>query len=315
MNHRQKSGFSLVELLVVIAIIGLLVVLLLPAVQACREAARRIDCNNKLNQLIIAVHNYEMPHGVYPPGTIDAKGPIVNARLGFHHSWIIQILPFIEGENTWLAIDKSLSVYHAKNVPLGRLYLPELFCPSSPSPRSGVTYAGVHHDQEKPIDAKDSGVMFLNSAVHYDDVDDGASHTFFIGEKFPDAWDFHWTSGTRATLRNTGTPLNSLTYNTGLPRRTDSWSTSGLAGPDDELLEPEPEEPMPAFDAPPGFVPGPGGIMPGNPLFVGGFGSHHPGGAQFAMGDGSVRFIAQTIVPKTYANLGNRHDRQVPGNY
>ena len=98
----------------VIAIIGVLVALLLPAVQAAREAVRRSSCANNLNQLIIAVHNYEMPHGVYPPGTIDAKGPIVNAKIGYHHNWIVQILPFVEQENLWKAIDKTQSVYHAK---------------------------------------------------------------------------------------------------------------------------------------------------------------------------------------------------------
>jgi prepilin-type processing-associated H-X9-DG protein len=72
---------------------------------------------------------------------------------------------------------------------------------------------------------------------------------------------------------------------------------------------------LPVFDPPPSFVAGPGGVLPGNPLYVGGFGSHHPGGAQFALGDGSVRFIPQTIAAKAYANLGNRHDRQVPGVY
>src|SRR4029450_6026515 len=103
------------ELLVVIAIIGVLVALLLPAVQAAREAVRRTSCGNNLNQLMIAVHNYEMPHGVYPPGTIDANGPIVNAKVGYHHNWIVQTLPFIEQETVWRAIDKNKSVYHQAN--------------------------------------------------------------------------------------------------------------------------------------------------------------------------------------------------------
>src|ERR1044071_4219572 len=74
----RKSAFTLVELLVVIAIIGVLVALLLPGVQAAREAARRSMCCGHLNQLILAVHNYEMAHGCYPPGTLDATGPISN---------------------------------------------------------------------------------------------------------------------------------------------------------------------------------------------------------------------------------------------
>jgi len=78
MNSRRTNGFTLVELLVVIAIIGILVALLLPAVQAAREAARRSQCQNHLSQLILAVHNYEMAHQVFPPGTINPTGPIVN---------------------------------------------------------------------------------------------------------------------------------------------------------------------------------------------------------------------------------------------
>ena len=127
-----RRGFTLVELLVVIAIIGMLVALLLPAVQAAREAARRTQCSNNLSQLIIAVHNYEQAHGVYPPGTINPTGPIQNAQLGYHHNWITQLLPYFEQVNTYNHVDFSVGVYHKNNAPVRGLVLNTLLCPSSP---------------------------------------------------------------------------------------------------------------------------------------------------------------------------------------
>jgi len=312
---RTRRAFTLVELLVVIAIIGVLVALLLPAVQAAREAARRSSCANNLSQLIIAVHNYEMAHGYYPPGTLDAKGPIVNAQIGYHHNWIIQILPFIEERNTWNAIDKTLSVYHPKNAPASGVAIRVLGCPSSGAGNTASShYAGVHHDLEKPIDAKDNGVFFLNSRVRYDDVTDGSSHTIFIGEKIPDAWDFFWMSGTRSTLRNAGTGVNSLTFATGLPRP---------GGPTDPVPPPPPDA-VPAIDnvekpedpALPAAVgaaaPKGAAAAPGSPLWVGGFGSQHPGGAQFAMGDGSIRFVSATVGPPILSDMAHRSDGKLP---
>ena len=308
------SAFTLVELLVVIAIIGVLVALLLPAVQAAREAARRSSCGNNISQLIIAVHNYEMAHGHYPAGTMDAKGPIVNAQVGYHHNWVIQILPFMEERNTFNAIDKTLSVYHAKNKPPGDVFIRVLGCPSSVAWNSNSShYAGVHHDLEKPIDAKDNGVFFLNSRVRYDDVTDGSSHTIFIGEKIPDAWDYFWMSGTRATLRNAGTGVNMLTFATGLPRP--GGPTEPIAPPDavpelDNVEKPEDPAALPAeagAAAPKGVA-----AAPGSPLWVGGFGSQHPGGAQFAMGDGSIRYMSNTVGPPILSELAHRSDGKLP---
>jgi prepilin-type N-terminal cleavage/methylation domain-containing protein len=209
MRHSSRCAFTLVELLVVIAIIGILVALLLPAVLAAREAARRCSCQNRLTQLILAVHNYENAHSVYPPGTIDnAKGPIVNAALpgSYHHSWIIQILPYIDQRNTWNAVDKTVGVYHPLNSVPAALELPLLRCPSYSIIRADLTeYAGVHHDLEKPIDAMDNGVFFLNSRITFEHVNDGVSNTLFLGEKGSDQTDYGWMSGTRGTLRNTGT--------------------------------------------------------------------------------------------------------------
>jgi prepilin-type N-terminal cleavage/methylation domain-containing protein/prepilin-type processing-associated H-X9-DG protein len=304
---RLRSAFTLVELLVVIAIIGVLVALLLPAVQAAREAARRSQCHNHLSQLIIAVHNYEMAHGQYPSGSIDAKGPIVNTQTGYHHGWIVQILPFMEERNTWQAIDKSVSIYHAKNKAPTAVNIRVLSCPSSPAWGSAVShYAGVHNDAEKPIDAKDNGVFFLNSKVRYDDVTDGSTHTIFIGEKIPDAWDFFWASGTRGTLRNAGLGVNALTFNTGLPRPGDS--TDEIKLPPDAIPQlddvEKPDDPALPAAAP---AAGPAAVMPGNPLWVGGFGSSHPGGALFAFGDGHVQHMS-AILPQ----MAHRNDGKLP---
>jgi prepilin-type N-terminal cleavage/methylation domain-containing protein len=105
-----RSAFTLVELLVVVAIIGILVGLLLPAVQAAREAARRTQCSNNLLQFGIALHNYEMAHRKLPPGSVDAKGPLVHLPVGFHHSWIVQILPMLDERVAYSSIIRDIAL-------------------------------------------------------------------------------------------------------------------------------------------------------------------------------------------------------------
>src|SRR5687768_8436499 len=173
MKPRQPAAFTLVELLVVIAIIGILVSLLLPAIQASREAARRTHCNDQLRQLGLALHDFEMSHEHYPAGTVNPTGPIQNLPNGQHISWIAHILPFIDEQNRYAGLDLSLSAYHAKNDPVRQTVIEILICPSwggSYAPIS--TYAGCHHDVEAPIDANNHGVLFLNSAITREDVKD-----------------------------------------------------------------------------------------------------------------------------------------------
>lgn len=206
--HRTNAAFTLVELLVVIAIIGILVGLLLPAVQQAREAARRMSCSNKLCQIGIALTNYEMAHQAFPPGTIDAKGPIRHVPIGFHHSWITQILPMMDEQIAYRNLKLNESIYSAGNAPVRAHKIATLVCPSIATGNGLYSnFAGIHHDAEAPIDVTNNGVLFLNSRIRYDQILDGTSYTLLVGEKICDETDLGWASGTRATLRNMGTVI------------------------------------------------------------------------------------------------------------
>ena len=284
-DHASRRGFTLIELLVVIAIIALLVALLLPAVQQAREAARRSSCKNNLAQISLAVMNYEMAFGVLPPGSVNATGPIQSTPEGYHVSWIVQILPNMEQHALFKTIDFTQGAYN-QNAEVHRAGMSAFQCPSSPESPNGnnvihTSYAGCHHDQESPIDVDNNGVFFLNSAVRFKDIIDGASNTLFIGEKQGQDADLGWLSGTRATLRNTGTRPNK---SPGTPGR--NWSYQQQTDP---LFE--------------------------DTATVGGFGSYHTGGTQFALGDGSVRFLSENIDVETYQRLGNRRDEKILTNF
>src|SRR5262249_5390654 len=143
---------------------------------------------------------------------------------------------------------------------------------------------------EAPIDAKNHGVLFLNSAIRYEDIPDGSSQTIFLGEKLNDGLGEGWASGTRASLRNTGTPVNSR-FNSPLAPGVASLSI----GVDED------DETAAALKASP----------PGTPAFVGGFASRHPGGANCAFGDGSVRFLKTSVSPGILKLLGSRADGEI----
>jgi prepilin-type N-terminal cleavage/methylation domain-containing protein len=285
MNAEDRRGFTLVELLVVIAIIGILIALLLPAVQAAREAARRSQCSNNLVQIGIAMTQYEASHEVLPPGTINPKGPIRSEPAGYHMSWLVQILPYIEEANAYKHIDFSAGVYDPKNAPVRKLVRSFALCPSDSGGWRGKdanvatnNYVGCHNDVEAPIDANNHGVLFLNSHVGMRDIPDGTSYTILAGEKLIGDNDLGWMSGTRATLRNTGTDIN-RTPEPGV--RNSRWST-----PNKEPVNQD-------------------------PLFVGGFGSYHPGGANFVLVNGAIRFLSETIDRTLFTHLGNRADGEL----
>ncbi len=313
-----RPGFTLIELLVVIAIIAILIALLLPAVQQAREAARRTQCRNNLMQLGLALHNYEMAHETLPPGVSNPTGPILSKPDGYHMGWMTQILPYLEQQNAYKKIDFSRSVYAPENATVRAHIVPVVLCPSSPlashvsMAMDGTqyainTYAGVHNDVEAPIDVNQNGVLFLNSAVKYEDVSDGSSNTIYVGEYRVEqnqalGYNLGWMSGTRGTLRNAvviyrkpaatnGTSPNPAgAPNTPTPVFQDGDITTHGAW---EAIPVDPETKLPSSE------------------YVGGFGSYHSGGAQFLLGDGSVRFISQNISVPVFRNLTNRKDGEL----
>lgn len=289
--RRAKRGFTLVELLVVIAIIGILIALLLPAVQAAREAARRCQCRNNLGQIALAMASYESVFKSLPPGVIDTVGPIQSIAQGQHIGWLAHVLPQIEQKNAYNLVDFSASAYAPANASVRNWGARLFICPSDggATQSSGLgtsNYAGCHHDVEAPIDAGNHGVLFLNSHVRLADITDGTSQTILISEKLVTPSDLGWLSGTRATLRNTGSPINASSRGGLLAQIGD---VPGWAAP-----------------AQPGTLTSPPNANAA--LVVGGFESSHPGGAQSAFADGSVQFLMDSTSQAVLSQLGHRAD-------
>ena len=316
----RRHGFTLIELLVVIAIIAVLIALLLPAVQQAREAARRTQCKNNLMQIGLALQNYMLGHEVLPPGTQNATGPIVSKEdeTQYHMNWIVQILPYLEQQNVYNHIDFDQSVYSKSNGAVRSRQMNSLICPSDPHTYGksvGLTnYCGVHNDFETPIDVNQNGVLFLNSAIHYEQVTDGSSNTIYVMESRADMGaDLGWMSGTRATLRNGVKWTNRAE----MEAATKVDTPPRDATPDgNEAVKPA--EPIEAKYASHNF--GRGAVPSiqqqlnaanvGTEL-VGGPSSHHTGGWHNVMGDGAVRFISENIDPKVLRNLTHRADGEM----
>jgi prepilin-type N-terminal cleavage/methylation domain-containing protein len=212
----RRSGFTLVELLVVIAIIGILVALLLPAVQAAREAGRRSQCSNNLKQLALSMHNFhDTLKNRLPPGAGNDVTPFGTGGAGWGSSWMVYILPFMEQtaiHEQW-QFHSSSGYTNSNNMNLvGNATIPAFRCPSSPVPdrmvgRGGVnvrlmnvSYTGIAGSVMPGIAtatpvynvgccngsgplATDNGVLFAGSRIGLGGITDGTSNTWMIGEQ------------------------------------------------------------------------------------------------------------------------------------
>ncbi|SFI09655.1 DUF1559 domain-containing protein [Planctomicrobium piriforme] len=279
----MRRGFTAIELLVVIAIIAILIALLLPSVQQAREAARRMQCQNNLMQLGLALQNYHQAHDSFPPGSINPTGPIRDDGTGYQVGWIPQILPYIDQQLLYSKLNFNKGAHDPANTVVLGFSPPQLMCPSSNTPSGGHNYVGCHNDIEAPIDVDNNGVLFLNSHIRLRDLTDGRQATLLLGEVLTSG---SWLAGTRSTLRNgssSGTELDASEYRNFSQRSY--YTPSPLTGSETDDADAAKKL-----------------------LNVGGFSSTHNTGCNYAMADGAVRFISFNIDHNLFQHLANRRD-------
>jgi prepilin-type N-terminal cleavage/methylation domain-containing protein len=194
----NPNAFTLVELLVVIAIIGVLVALLLPAIQSAREASRRTQCLNNLKQLGVAMHNFVSAEKHFPPGSVAKAYPAQPTHPETFYRWssLAHLLPYMENESVRDALDLSLPLYMpgagypiADRNKLGVAHvLPEFLCASDQGqpvkadwgPTNYVASAGSGAGGGTPFET--DGVFYVNSVTTFANITDGSSHTAAMAE-------------------------------------------------------------------------------------------------------------------------------------
>ncbi len=321
----HRSAFTLVELLVVIAIIGILVALLLPAVQAAREAARRMSCGNNLKQIGLALHNYHDTYKAFPPSaylpatsTFDPWSP--QARL----------LSFLEQENLQDLIDWNLSYAAQPNVTKQRVatYL----CPSEIAdrerPDGTLTYYPLTYGMnlgtwfvfDPTTQTGGDGIAHPNGRINFASVTDGTSNTLAFAEV--KAWNPYLRDGGTPNAAGTpipATPAQVVAYggnfkpNSGhtewVDGRVHQSGVTGTFPPNTEFLY---SSGGINYDV--DFTSSREGKTTNQMTYaIVTSRSYHPGGAQVGLVDGSVRFAAETVDLSVWRGYATRHGGEVGG--
>lgn len=285
-RRRNRLGFTLIELLVVIAIIAILIALLLPAVQQARESARRTQCKNGLKQLGIAMHNYHDVYQRFPPSMIYDLSSSTGSRWW---SWNVCLLPQLEQATVYNAMDVEINGLFSPtawtNDPYTSLLLPMLQCPSDVS-------AGVYESSGLQIRLGTTNYIGCRGSDRYPAAGNGIFPERNISMRFRDV-----TDGTSNTLMIGERPVEGNQI-------TAWWAVA--SGYDGQGLG---DQVMDSSE----------GLYQGTPGSIGVDARHwwslHVGGAQFVLGDGSARFVSNSIDHQTLLNLSSRKDGNVIGEF
>jgi len=316
----RRQGFTLIELLVVIAIIGILMGLLLPAVQKVRESAARTQCVNNLKQIGLALHNYADTNNVFPPGYIDGNinpNSTPDNDVGPGWGWASFLLPFVEQQNVYNQINFRVGVGLGSNAAVCQLPLKVHQCPSDPYqqnftvwPTSVIVahgnYVGCDGWEEcfngcggnpQPGPGDDGlsgtfgvagvGMFYRNSHNRFANVTDGLSNTIFVGERCaahsPSTWTGAVTGGRCPAWMSTIPWTTPYTPPPGPPYDNADYDEALVLAHGNATHLPSADFP---FYDPDTF-----------------WSMHTPRGANFLFGDGSVHFLSSAIDPLTYQYL------------
>ena len=295
---KQRLAFTLIELLVVISVIGVLIALLLPAVQAAREAARRTQCVNNLKQLGVALHTYESASRSFPPGYVsnfDASGNDTGPGWG----WAAMLLPQIEQKPLFDAVNLNLPIEDNVNATNRVTRMAPLLCPSDSAPLAwwavtrdpsgaaiqnicqvaAANYVGMYGTSDPGIDG--DGIFFRDGNIGIPSITDGTAQTIAAGE--------------RAYALGVATWVGSVTGTSLFPLTNDGVG-------------------YPRLESAPGMILGHAGgnLGPGDPRGeVNQFYSRHPGGVNFLFADGHVAFLKTTMSYQVFRALATRAGGEV----
>jgi len=315
MYLRKHFGFTLVELLVVIAIIGILIALLLPAVQAARESGRRISCENNIKQIALAMHNYHDVYDQLPMGTVLSgpksggyeSNPIYNGMAGPGHTAFIMILPFLEEKEVHDLYDYNSRANDPPNRQAVSSFIQPYICPSDDAPgrfwlmfsRSnyGLNFGSAHTTRSRG-DVTTDGPFQEGIGRDMADMIDGTSYTAMVSELLSGREDYrgHRLQGDIRGLWaqfDMGSCLYSHKY-------TPNSSVGDVLYDGDRYCRHQPQLNLPC--------------TPGGAVWHQQFASarsNHPGGVTVVFVDGHVRFIQETISAIIWKYLGARNDGQV----